>query len=296
MPWNLLILPLVAGYYLLTRSYFFKFKQQRLEQQRLVFESIILGVILSLSAYGLRIFIESFSFGSDLIFFLYKKIPSSIRSPLVGTSLATLFLAFAIHFANLFLLKWREYFVRNAIKSVGNEFERIVASGSKKQLLQFTLSNGKFYIAWAKELPIPTISNYVRLLPAFSGYRTEDTQELIFTTQYLTVYADYIKQGKVKCVEELNVDFVISRDKIVSVSLFDLEMYERFNLLKLSTQDNNSQQVAVKPTTQTNKQNTTTKKQQNSSNTPVSNNSAKNSKSSVANKSARVSTPPSKKD
>ena len=49
MPWNLLLLNLVAGYYLLTRSHYFKFEQQRLDRQRLIFESILLGVALKTS-------------------------------------------------------------------------------------------------------------------------------------------------------------------------------------------------------------------------------------------------------
>ncbi len=61
MPWNLLLLPLVAGYYIFTRSYFFKFKQQRLDQQRLIFESIIWAVIASVTTYLLRLIYESIS-------------------------------------------------------------------------------------------------------------------------------------------------------------------------------------------------------------------------------------------
>lgn len=44
MPWNIIILHLVAGYYISTRSYYFKFKHQRLDRQRLIFESVLLGV------------------------------------------------------------------------------------------------------------------------------------------------------------------------------------------------------------------------------------------------------------
>lgn len=58
MPWNLLILPLVAGYYLLTRFYPFKYKQQRLDRQRLIFESILLAVCVSVITYFIRLFVE----------------------------------------------------------------------------------------------------------------------------------------------------------------------------------------------------------------------------------------------
>lgn len=46
MPWNLLVLPLAAAYYILTRCDLLKYKQQRLDRQRLIFESVLLGSFL----------------------------------------------------------------------------------------------------------------------------------------------------------------------------------------------------------------------------------------------------------
>ncbi|MFC5285153.1 hypothetical protein [Pedobacter alpinus] len=110
-----------------------------------------------------------------------------------------------------------------SIKDVGNEFEILMKySFVEESLLQFTLNNGKFYVAWVKELPIPSISNYVRIIPALSGYRTSETKEFKFTTHYLSVYSDYIEEGKVKKIEDLNTDLVIDITDIVTVSNFDI--------------------------------------------------------------------------
>ena len=96
-------------------------------------------------------------------------------------------------------------------------------------LLQFTMDSGKFYIGWVKELPKPFTTSYIRITPAFSGYRRTDDKELVFTTQYLTVYASYIEDGSVANTEELKTDLVLKADKINSVSFFDMDMYNRFN-------------------------------------------------------------------
>ena len=55
MPWNLLILPLVGGYFILTKCFIFKFHQQRLDRQRLIFESVLLAIALIVSTYLIRI-------------------------------------------------------------------------------------------------------------------------------------------------------------------------------------------------------------------------------------------------
>lgn len=231
MPWNLLILPLVAGYYLLTRSYLFRFKQQRLDRQRLIFESVLLGVVLVVFTYILRFIGESFPPTKEIILVLYSFIP--IKTPYAGTTFATLLIAFVLHAANYILKK--EKFVKKAIKDVGNEFELIAKSSfTDKNLLQFTLDNDKVYIAWVKELPIPSISNYIRVIPAFSGYREDKGKEVVFTTQYLSVYAEYIKEGKAQRIDELNTDLIITLDNIVAVSFFDIDIYERFNLQKVT--------------------------------------------------------------
>jgi hypothetical protein len=228
MPWNLLILPLVAGYYLLTRSHYLKFKQQRLDRQRLIFESVLVGVLLAVVTYLIRSVVERLF--PDLFLVLYNYIP--LKTPLIGTSFCTLLLALGLYKGgNLFYKE--QPCIEKAIKDVGNEFELLLmASLSDKKLLQFTLDNDKVYIAWVKELPIPSISNYIRVIPAFSGYRDDDTKEVIFTTQYLSVYSEYIKEGLVKSISELNTDTIISAQEVITVSYFDVDMWKRFNLLK----------------------------------------------------------------
>lgn len=227
MPWNLLILNLVAGYYLLTRSYYFKFEQQRLDRQRLIFESVLLGVALTITSYVLRIIFEYVSPG--IFKAVYSEFP--IKTPFVGTSFCTILLSIILAKGGNIILD-KEKFIKKAIKDVGNEFELLMKSSfTNKNLLQFTLDNDKFYVAWVKELPTPSISNYVRVIPALSGYRNTE-KELIFTSHYLSVYSEYIKEGKVTNIVELNTDLVIDLDNIVTVSNFDLEMYQRFNRLK----------------------------------------------------------------
>ncbi len=224
MPWNLLLFPLVAGYYLLTRSYFFKFIQQRLDRQRLIFESILLGAYIGLFTYLLRLIAEHFM--PSVLQSIYLLSPFQTQYTI--TSILTLFIAIGFcSISNWFLDEKNQ--IKKAIRQVGNEMELLMeASVSDKKLLLFTLNNNKFYIAWVKELPIPSVSNYVRVIPAISGYRNEE-KDLVFTSHYVAVYSEYISEGKIKNIDDLDVDLVIDMSQVISISSFNPEMFSRFN-------------------------------------------------------------------
>jgi hypothetical protein len=224
MPWNIIILHLVAGYYISTRSYYFKFKHQRLDRQRLIFESVLLGVFIS-------------SITVILKFICLKIMPETVNSvgsilpykyPFFRTSIMTLVIAISItELSNLCIDKNKA--IEKAIKNVGNEIELIfLNSFILRTMVLISLKSDKVYIGWVKELPIPSISNHIRIIPAISGYRN-DFKEVEFTTHYLSVYADFVNNGHVNRVQDLNFDVVINLSEVVSVGNFDLEMYQKFN-------------------------------------------------------------------
>lgn len=228
MPWNLLIFPLAAGYYLLTRSYLVKFRQQRLDRYKLIFESVLYGTVISGAAYILRLTFNYFF--PETFTIISESFP--LKVPYTITALSTLVLSILfVEISNRFFLNEKDY-IEKAIDDVGNEFELLMkASVEDKGLLLFTLSSQKCYVGWVKELPIPSVSNYVRIIPAVSGYRT-DEMKLVFTSQYLEVYAQYIKEGKITKIDDLNTDLVIDLSNVISVSYFDFEVYQKFNKLE----------------------------------------------------------------
>ncbi|MCX2585418.1 hypothetical protein [Pedobacter sp. MR22-3] len=227
MPFNLLLFPLVGGYYILIRFRYLRYIQYRLESQRVLLNSAIAGIMLLAVCFLLRtLFIAIFP---ETVAYLSTLLP--IRTPYFGTTSMSLFVAVgATEFANLFINRLDA--IKKAIFTSGNEFELLLSSSFfDAHLLQFTMDSGKFYIGWVKELPKPFTTSYIRITPAFSGYRNND-KELVFTTQYLTVYASYIEDGSVANTNELKTDLVLKADKINSVSFFDMDMYNRFNPLQ----------------------------------------------------------------
>lgn len=220
MPWNLLIFPLSAGYYILTRSFYFKFRQQRLDRQRLIFESIFIGTFLGGIAYTISILMHVYLPG--WVVFIKSFIPFKIPYLLAAAST----LIFAMIFSKLgnrFLDKQK--YIQIALKRYGNELELLLSrSVQQKELLLFTLTNNKSYVGWVKELPIPSVSNYVRITPAISGYR-DNEMDLIFTSQYLEYYSKIIQSGEIQDIKELNADIIIDMDDIITACNFDMKMY-----------------------------------------------------------------------
>ncbi|MBL4862505.1 MAG: hypothetical protein JKY09_05755, partial [Crocinitomicaceae bacterium] len=149
----------------------FKFRQQRLDRQRLIFDSIIVGIILLGSAIIIRYLVTLLLPGQ--IDLLYSHFP--IKTPYIGTAISSLMIAIiTLIIGNGLIYRDKKKQIQRAIKSVGNELELLLRSSFKDQkLLEFTLDTGKVYVVWVKELPIPLVSNYIRVIPVFSGYRDD---------------------------------------------------------------------------------------------------------------------------
>lgn len=237
MPWNLLILPLIGGYFIISQSNRFRFTQQRLDRQRLIFDSSMAGLILLITSFLLREIVDGIFPG--LISSIYECFP--VKTPYLGTTIcAFLFSLIFTYIGNQTIFRDNKYHVQAAIRRVGNELELLLLSSLQHTyLLEFTLENDKVYIGWVKELPIPSISTYIRIIPAFSGYRDEE-KHLNFTTDYYQVYNEYIEQGVVKEIGEMNIDLIIPLEQLVTVSYFDNEMYEKF----VDSSDNMGRDIA----------------------------------------------------
>jgi hypothetical protein len=223
LPLSVLIFPIIGGYYLLIRAELFRYQQQRLEPQKLIFNSFLGGIILLMISWiitgALTLLIPS------TISFLRDYYP--IQTQYFGTCVASFFIGVTFtEVSNWFVNKEKK--IKSSIRKIGNEFERLCeACHSNAEMIQLTLKNDKSYVGWVLSLPIPTHSNYIKILPVISGYRTKLKKKLIFTTQYLDVYASYIENGDVFDIRELTC-LVVKIDDIVSANPFDIEMHERF--------------------------------------------------------------------
>lgn len=224
---NLLVLPLAAGYYILTKSYKFKFRTQRLDRNSLFFETVICAVFILLGAFLLKSFVYD-QFFTITFKDSFKELNPLKSTPFSGMVGVSFLLVVLITYLSNFLLN-REQEIHRAIKAIGNEFELMVSKAIKEEkLILLSLKNDKFYIGWVKEIPIPSQSNYLKIIPVFSGYR-DNEKRLKFISQYIEAYSLLIEEGKGNNFDDFNSDIVIPISEIITISFYDQEIYDILN-------------------------------------------------------------------
>jgi hypothetical protein len=232
IPLNLLLFPLVGGYYMTTRIRHSKYIGQRLSSQAIIFNAVLNAVPLM---------IVSLASSTALTYYLnnivewIKKDLFPIKDEFFGTCLLSLIIAFLYTKIVNFRIDETEA-IYDAIQEIGNELELLFADSCVYSFtIQVTLKNDKVYVGWVKVLPKPDQCPYIQLVPLLSGYRN-NSKEMIITTDYSPVYNDLIKKGKVKSVDEADMNLVLQVNEIISASRFDFDTFEAFTKNKAAHQ------------------------------------------------------------
>ena len=161
-PYNLLILPLVGGYFILSNFAYFKHKYQRLDTTRLLLNSILAGIIVGIASFALRSYIENyhpqlFKELNNLINYLPFKRDENNRY--IGT--LTYGLVAAISLTKIFntiiwILGLYHHSISFAVSKHGDELEQLFRDSAKDaQLVQITLKNEKVYLGIVEKIPEP---------------------------------------------------------------------------------------------------------------------------------------------
>ncbi len=234
MPYNLLIIPLIAGYYILSNLVFFKFKYQRLQSQRLVLNSALFGLFIAVCTLCLRYLVEHHFTG------LFHMISGLFGQFLTLSQPSTRYLwtmfcglMIAVSFTEIINLivnksfRFKNYVVGRAVDLFGNELEILFKNSVKYGWpIQITLKNDKVYLGYIDSTPLPSKTNYFDLMPLYSGYRDPVTKELQFTTSYETVHDLLELSGQENKIGMMIV--VIKQDEVLSASPHDHDVYSRF--------------------------------------------------------------------
>lgn len=233
MPDSLWLLPILGGYYFITRFVYKKYKYARLETQRLIFDSIIAGVLTFLIVYVLRtIFTLFFTGYIENIYRLLYLMPIE-EKPFLWTFL----FGFLLTVLTVKILNWilreMKYFgwntpVEKAVDNFGDEIEQLFKKSAKEEnLIQITLKNNKVYVGFVDYIPPPKESNYLKIIPVISGYRNSETKIIKFTTNYYAALEIY--QSNDEKQGSFEMDITLKQDEIFTANVFDYEVYNSFN-------------------------------------------------------------------
>lgn len=227
MPFNLLLLPLLGGYWFVNLAHCFKYSVARQPAQQLLLTSATAGVALAFVSWGV---VTAFILACPTCHEIWRSfLPWNFSGTAIGSLLLGPLAAFIV---NLFVDQ--ETAEERAIENEGNGLERLFARATKasKQVL-LTMESGKVYVGWIVRMPPdPRSENaYVRILPTMSGYRDEK-HRIQFTTMYDEMYEKMLSDDQISAAEEEELkDFLksIPLSKIQSAGIFDPEIYRAFN-------------------------------------------------------------------
>ncbi|UJH68316.1 hypothetical protein [Allomuricauda sp. SCSIO 65647] len=228
MPYNLLLLPLIGGYFFITTFVYLKYKYRRLSAQRILFASIITGTIFLFIVFIIRaILYWYFPELKDLVLLKLDNFPLR-KIDYLWTAIFTFLLAFiGTHVANgvLSIIGYRG--LPNpmawAVKRYGNELEQLfMQSAIDGSAIQITLKNRKVYIGFATEIPKPGETNYLKLTPILSGARKSETMEFRVTTNYFVALKEI--ENEYFGAPRFNYDITIKQDEILTATPFNPEL------------------------------------------------------------------------
>ena len=186
MPFNLLLLPLLGGYILLSRWYPTRFLVLRSQGHRLILYSSVVGVILALVA---SLFCSCWLYVHDVSFQAVQKLWYGVV-PFPHSGKAALAFLFGILSPLLNLFSSKERAIDRAIHYRGDALELLIYRAFKaKKMVAFTMKNGRVYVGNIIKPPNPILATQsVSLLPQISGFRDSDTREYVFTADYRPTY------------------------------------------------------------------------------------------------------------
>lgn len=261
MPTNLLLLPVLGGFCFVHFCYFLNFRAQRLDGYRLLLESALYGLLLTLPAHLITYYWPRYSDTGGRVREEWGHLFGN--APLSGTAslslLLGLFLPFVINWLHAGYLQLPEqaeerendpgrfYDERNpkrkieeflkpakiaardrSIQDLGNDLQRLLNKAIQQDdPILVTLANRKVYVGYVTETPslLNPESEYLSLLPVLSGYRDNATLKVVLDL----IYPDPEEiKGSVDFDPEDLLMMTIPFSEIKSASLYHQDLQNLF--------------------------------------------------------------------
>ena len=221
----LLLLPILSGYLLLITVPPFRYEVVRFSAYRLVLQSALTGILMIIAA---RIILDVIhhlpptwrtSLTADALARSWRwltalLIDAPIPDPRLEASVLAFLLSGGIALLASAVLKRSPRLARwaadRAALATGSTLERLIHRAMRQALLvQITLKSRKVYVGFVDANLDPTVPDRrLRIRPLMSGYRSEQTQEVRFTTDYLAIfealreYSQRVQRGEVSADTE----------------------------------------------------------------------------------------------
>ena len=224
----LFLIFLTAGYIFSRDFWVTKWRTNRSESQRLLFESAFWGMVLVIVSWVFLTLLEPLTHLEMVQNMSQNKFIRHLSQVLPVIPSLPVFLG-ALVLAKL-LPPLFNNMVDPAVFIVkyGNELEVMLNDAMQsKSMISLHLKNDKVYIGWPITTARHTLERgpYLRILPAFSGFRDKDTHVLELTTQYLEIYHRINERYvDMKGLEIKDFETVIQEEEVLSAALYDEDL------------------------------------------------------------------------
>lgn len=218
------VAPLIGGYWFLWKCNRTKFVVKEDSGYHLFFKSSLAGILLLMLA-NLVILIADF-FDETISRAMSDLIPNQLEP----ASILAMFIGVASPFAfNCWFVAKKE--LSRAAEGRGNYLFLLVQEAFEKStMIEVTLDSGKVYIG-SNISEMPFESEYLQLIPYFSGYREKESRNLIILKRYAEEIKSILNCSPIGCgqrsLQKMRV--VIPTKDIASARLFDTDIFERLN-------------------------------------------------------------------
>lgn len=217
---GLLLVPALAGYLFLNRFNGTRYSLPRETGYHVVFQSAIAGVVLFFIARLLVVIANTYF--PAIAKFWNTVVPLDYSGTAAGTVILAAILPLVLNtFSRFDRFKARQ----QAAEAAGDQISLIIDQAMLEgRFVELSLANGKSYVG----SPIQGTFGHrdggdVALIPIASGYRDNDSRDLVMTTNYAPAIEDQLSD---RALDDLKVAFPM-RD-ISSARLFDQELYSTF--------------------------------------------------------------------
>ena len=214
-----IIFNILPGYWILTRLNVTKYNALRDSGYHILFKSTIVGGILYF--FLLLIVKPNFPLVPPEVFSIKLSVEEIV---LIFSSVVAFFIPLI---GNIFYNDDKA--TKRAAKLNSDVIELLIIESLENQTpVELSLSNDKCYVGYVLNTQASRQrESDIALVPIASGYRDKESRELVLTTNYTSVIANFITK---KPDSHKFVDFriVIRMSEILSARFFDLEIYEYF--------------------------------------------------------------------
>ncbi|ATL46108.1 hypothetical protein COR50_02405 [Chitinophaga caeni] len=241
---DVLISPVIGGYIFIITCKLTKYYHQTVDRQKLIYNSIIMGVALLVFCLTLKILVHLSSTYKDEVIFrvcpiykindYYSILLKLIfdKEPTLSIKYACLTLMISYPMAIILNMMFKKYFSFNfAVQRWGTSFDRIIWNSlsdhySKDKLIFIITKQNFIIVGYIQRLIEPIGYKYIAIIPCLKGYQDSNTKRWIILNMPPSPFANLNEITELQFINTQSPnEMVIPICEIVNMSKFDESLF-----------------------------------------------------------------------